>query len=1170
MLTLRPYQRESVAAVYDHLRHRDDNPCVVLPTGCHAAGHPILMFDGTVKPVEDIRVGDKLMGPDSQPRLVIRLCRGEDEMFRVVPNRGEAFIVNGDHVLSLMSTNEGKRWDCTQKGGEITNISVRDYLTKTRSWKHLRKLYRVPIDFQSSACLPLPAYILGLLIGDGHIVDTVELTTVDEQTADAWDEYVQSIGSRNIVRDHDNRCPTYRMITGRGKYNIVTEVLENLGLAGCRSFSKFIPHIYLTANRNDRLQLLAGLIDSDGSRHRSGFEITTASRELAADIVFLCRSLGYSANCASKYSCCQTGADGWYFRIYIDGNCHEVPCRLPRKQAGRRAQKKDPLRTGFKIEACGRGQYFGFELSGDHLYVDGHFVVHHNSGKTPVMATICRDAVLTWSGRVLIVAHVKELLEQSAEKLRVVCPEVKFGIYSAGLKRRDTEAPVIVAGIQSIYKRACELGPFDLILVDECFPAGTLIATPKGTVPIEMIRAGDTVLNGIGTGEVLATSARPASDLVTLEFSDGTTITCTAGHPVFTDRGWIPAAAMELGAMTFGVEEMRALWDGVSPVEQETVRRSYSSDEGASLETATLLLDLLLEEAQQPNVAGDEPQKGQPQAPPDRASTPHTRGKRTPHAGGSEGFVGDPGTVVDSGVRRPDTNAEIRRLADPLQDRHRELRTADCHRNRRPLPRFPGQEETGSSQDDVTGGKRLVSSTHHLCESPSTVYNLHVGGHPSYFANGILVHNCHLIPEEGEGMYQRFLTEARVVNPHVRVIGLTATPYRLKSGMICTPDHFLNEVCYEVGVRELIVQGYLSPLVTKAGITGVDTSAVHVRGGEFVTSEVEDLMDQDELVEAACQEIIACTQDRHAVLIFTTGIKHGSHVQSMLQRQHGVECGFVSGETPTAERDATLKNFRDGKLRYLSNVNVLTTGFDAPNIDCVVMLRPTMSAGLYYQMVGRGFRLHPGKQNCLVLDFGGNVLRHGPVDAIRVEERTNGDGAAPAKECPICRAVIAAGYGTCPQCGYEFPPPERQPHEAQATEAGILSDQASDTTFEVRDISWSVHQKRDAPEDAPKSMRVDYRLGLSHWQSEWICFEHTGFARQKAEAWWQQRSNDPVPETAEQAVTLAEAGALCQTNTITVRSIPGERFDRIVGHDLDAKPEPVPSFNHVDLDDLPF
>lgn len=521
-------------------------------------------------------------------------------------------------------------------------------------------------------------------------------------------------------------------------------------------------------------------------------------------------------------------------------------------------------------------------------------VIPTGGGKTPLIATICRDAV-NWGGRVVILAHVKELLEQSADKLRQVCPEVTFGIYSAGLNRRDTEAPVIVAGIQSIYKRACELGPVDLVLVDE----------------------------------------------------------------------------------------------------------------------------------------------------------------------------------------------------------------------------------------------------------------------------------AHMIPPEGEGMYQQFLKDAKVVNPNVRVIGLTATPYRLKSGLICTPDHFLNHVCYEVGVRELIVQSYLSPLVTKAGLARVDTSNVHIRGGEFVASEMEDLMDQESLVQSACREIIEYTQDRRSVLIFTTGVKHGRHVQEVLRTEHRVDCGFVSGDTPTSERDATLKSFREGQLHYLCNINVLTTGFDAPNIDCVVMLRPTMSPGLYYQMVGRGFRLHPGKTNCLVLDFGGNVLRHGPVDAIQIREKPSGDGQAPAKECPECHAVIAAGFGTCPQCGYVFPPPDRQAHDPRATEASILSGEITDTQHEVLDVTYSVHVKKKAPPDAPRSMRVDYRLGLNCSQSEFICFEHQGYARQKAAAWWAQRSPDPVPLTAEEAVELADAGALCQTDAITVRSVAGEKFDRIIDYVLGPKPEPVPAKSLED-DEVPF
>lgn len=523
-------------------------------------------------------------------------------------------------------------------------------------------------------------------------------------------------------------------------------------------------------------------------------------------------------------------------------------------------------------------------------------VIPTAGGKTPLMASVCQDAVGQWNGRVLILAHVKELLEQSADKLRTVCPEIEFGVYSAGLQRRDTRNPVIVAGIQSVYRRACELDAFDLVLVDE----------------------------------------------------------------------------------------------------------------------------------------------------------------------------------------------------------------------------------------------------------------------------------AHLIAAEGEGMYRQFLADAKVINPDLRIVGFTATPFRLKTGPICTPEGFLNHVCFEVGVRELIRDGFLCPLITKAGKAKPETNDLHVRAGEFIADEVEHLMDQDGLVQSACAEIVEHTSSRQACLIFASGVKHGRHIVETLHREHGLECGFVSGETPIPERDASLGRFRRRELKYLCNMNVLTTGFDAPHIDCVALVRPTMSPGLYYQMVGRGFRLHPAKQNCLVLDFGGNVLRHGPVDQIQVVTRDRGDGEAPAKECPECQAVIAAGYTVCPQCGYEFPPPERQKHEAKASEAGILSGQVSDTKYEVRDINYSVHTKRNAPPGAPRTMRVDYRLGLNHWQSEFICFEHDGYARQKAEGWWHRRSPDPVPDTAERAVELAEAGALCPTHSITVRTVAGERFDRIAAYDLGPRPEAVPVGDPFADIDVPF
>ena len=150
----------------------------------------------------------------------------------------------------------------------------------------------------------------------------------------------------------------------------------------------------------------------------------------------------------------------------------------------------------------------------------------------------------------------------------------------------------------------------------------------------------------------------------------------------------------------------------------------------------------------------------------------------------------------------------------------------------------------------------------------------------------VIVDEAHLIPPDGEGMYRRFLTDARDLCDHQRVIGLTATPYRMKTGMICSEDSILNEVCFEASVRELIAGGYLCPLRSRAGKSVADTSDLQVRGGEFVAGKVEDLMNTQGLVESACAEIVSVSADRNAVLIFASGVAHGVHVQSILKQQN--------------------------------------------------------------------------------------------------------------------------------------------------------------------------------------------------------------------------------------------------------------------------------------------
>jgi len=816
-------------------------------------------------------------------------------------------------------------------------------------------------------------------------------------------------------------------------------------------------------------------------------------------------------------------------------------------------------------------------------------VIPTGGGKTPAIATICRDAVKRWRGRVLVLAHVKELLEQTVDKLQQIAPDLwgQVGAYSAGLKSRDTEQPIIVAGIQSVYKRACELDGFDLIIIDECFVEGTLVATPAGDVPIEQIQPGTYVYNATGIGQVEALSAKCSGNLVTLEYDDGTTITCTANHPICTESGWKQAGTLAVGSMAFGLEVVRMLRGAVPSSNQAAVGRAYDRPKREALAEAEVLLNILLQDPRQSHEVGRSTTESQQYVEGDGACPESSRRQR-PVDEGAEGDAGNLGGGLDRRACGRRSGPQEQTPAEMPEDGLGEPVADDGDRVGR--QQSPGSEpkRTGCEEKRIPSAKRLVRISHHQRTRRRVVFNLQVKGHPSYFANGILVHNCHLIPPNGEGMYRTFLADAEAVNPKVRVIGMTATPFRMTSGLICGKDNILNHVCYEIGVKELIDAGFLSPLVSKGTKKPIDLSGLHVRGGEFIASEAEELMDS--VVEQACREIVAQAHDRKSVLIFTSGVKHGNHVADVLRKNHGIEAGTVFGDTLPHVREQVLRDFVEGRLKYLVNVNVLTTGFDAPNIDCVALLRPTMSPGLYYQMVGRGFRLSPSKSDCLVLDFGGNVLRHGPVDDIQVREtngtREGGESGEPAaKACPECQTLLATGFLACPTCGYMFPIPEDAGHDGEASTLGILSGQTTIEEQYVGSVAYDVHHKKDAPPDAPTTMRVTYYAGHLYSgarTSEWVCFEHTGWPRQKAESWWRRRSDSPVPETTRKAVDLATEGAVAEPTAITVSSTAGQKFDKIVGYELGPKPEwrepgedpyegpPRTGLVTVDLEDVPF
>lgn len=384
----------------------------------------------------------------------------------------------------------------------------------------------------------------------------------------------------------------------------------------------------------------------------------------------------------------------------------------------------------------------------------------------------------------------------------------------------------------------------------------------------------------------------------------------------------------------------------------------------------------------------------------------------------------------------------------------------------------------------------------------------------------LLIDEAHRVPLRSEGMYRQFIDDCRRFNPNLRVVGLTATPYRLQGQAVpvCGPEHILTEVAYEARITDLIEDGFLSRLVSKAG-ERPDLAAVTLKNGEYDESQLADAMLADGLVERTCDDLLERAARRKAGIVFCVNVAHAEAVLARLSAA-GERAALVHGGTAKGERASLIAHFQAGALRWMVNVNVLSEGFDAPHIDCVAMLRPTKSPGLYYQQVGRGFRLAAGKADCLVLDYAGNMLEHGPVDAIRVRPARGKKAAAvetaKAKECPQCSALLPFGVRVC-ECGYSFASADPA-HSDRPVDAPVLSTERERvvSTFAVSSVGYARHDK---PGKVP-SLRVTYHCGLRRF-SEWVCIEHAGLARAKALRWWQERSTAAVPRTVEEALPLA-------------------------------------------------
>lgn len=455
------FVQKNIAALIQH-----GNTLGVAPTGCHAIGTPILMFDGHLKNVEDIEVGDILMGSDSNPRTVNNLCRGSDQMYEIRPIKGESFIVNSEHILSLQKTNEGIIGDhiYSAPAGTIINISVKDYLTTSANFKHLYKLYRTSINFNSTKPIDLDPYFLGVLIGDGGLSHgTPNITTSEHEIASMCQEKANDLGlDLRIEQTPHSESNTYFFATSQPR-NILITKLKELKLYGKGSAEKFIPHSYKIASAENRGALLAGLLDTDGYQYKNIIEYSTASKTLAEDVAFVARSLGFLALPKEKKV---NGTS--YYRFYICGDLSILPLKVARKTPGVRRQKKNVLRTGFTVHPLNIDKYYGFTVDKDNLYMMGDFTVTHNSGKTICIAAVIGELVKCHADlKVCVLAHRDELTYQNAAKFSLVNPHITTSIVNSQTKSWDGQVTFAMVQTLSRDNNLSLMPKLDLLVVDE-------------------------------------------------------------------------------------------------------------------------------------------------------------------------------------------------------------------------------------------------------------------------------------------------------------------------------------------------------------------------------------------------------------------------------------------------------------------------------------------------------------------------------------------------------------------------------------------------------------------------------------------------------------------------------------------------------------------------------
>jgi superfamily II DNA or RNA helicase len=713
-------------------------------------------------------------------------------------------------------------------------------------------------------------------------------------------------------------------------------------------------------------------------------------------------------------------------------------------------------------------------------------------GKTEIAIAMLKAAA-DRGKRSAMVMDRRVLCDQTSKRLEKY--DIDHGVLMAGHWRYHTYKSIQICSAQTLEKRG-SLPNMKLLIVDECFPSGTMISTTTGLKDISIVRCGDIVYNSIGVGKVVSVMTRPEIELIKLEYEDGTTIECTENHPIFTNKGWVNADSMEIGRVSYSIKGLHLLWKYFYSINENGRREKSGIKLYLYMEQAINLLKVLLKEVEKSNDESGLTRENESNFKGNKAQAYITGREWEIANSASACFASCAWGWMASGASNSNKDASFRDwLSNLLQAGFSECVDENWNRNRRWISRLTREESKRFEENRISCFPRLVNISRIKRESVIPVFNLHIEGHPSYFANGKLVHNCH----NTRGQTAEFIKN----NPDIFVIGLSASPFT--KGLGKTYSNVINGPT----TSQLVDKNMLAPLrvfVAKE----IDMSGAKKVAGEWSQAEATErgIKITGDVVNEWIKKTYEIFGEPKKTIVFCAGVAHGLDLSEKF-KEAGYNFVSISYKDEDETKKAALEEFSktDSTIHGLIATDILTKGFDQDDVMIGISARPfTKSFSSHVQQLGRIMRPHADKPDAIWIDHSGNFLRfkddwqelyHNGVKALDDgKEKAKPEPTDKEKEAAKCSncGQLWGPFDVCQHCGHIRPRRNTViavPGEITEIRIGGSKQVAATSARELYAMCCTYAREHSTPDKQKGRAAHIYKDIIGDWPPKEFIFERT-------------------------------------------------------------------------------